>query len=414
MPIARWAFLEPMSLRFSDFNSTMTSLGQITGLLGMILFALNLVISNRSIFFDRFFKGLHHFYNAHKWMGSLSFSLLLFHPLFLVVKYISTSLYDAALFLLPGSNIANTFGIIALLGMIVLLSITLYFKIKYNIWRFSHKFMVLVFVIAIGHTLIVSSDISRDLFLRTYILFFSILGLISGFYRSFLRIFFDKDFEFTVKNVTMLNPNVIEIELEPTKEVMEFYPGQFIFIKFLSDGVSSEPHPFSISSASQEKNIKITVKFLGDFTSKLGNVKVGMKAKVEGPFGEFFENRKNKKEIWLAGGVGITPFLSMAKSLNNIENDIYLFYCLNDATEAVSLGELKIATIKNSKFHLITWYSKEQGRISADGISKLTNGIADKDIYLCGPPPFMKALVDQFITNGVDKNNINFEEFNFL
>ena len=211
IPIIRWAFLEPMYFRFADFNSTMTSLGQVTGLLGMTLFALNLIISNRSIFFDRFFTGLHHFYNAHKWMGSFSFSLLLFHPLFLVVRYISISLYDAAMFLLPNGNFAINTGIIALLGMIVLLSVTLYLKIKYNIWRFSHKFMVFVFVLAILHVLLITSDVSRDLFLRIYIIFFSMLGLISGFYRSFLRIFFDKDFEFTVKNVSMLNPSVMQL-----------------------------------------------------------------------------------------------------------------------------------------------------------------------------------------------------------
>lgn len=414
IPVIRWFFLEPMSFRFFDFNSSMTSLGQITGLLGMTLFALNLIISNRSVTFDRFFSGLHHFYNAHKWLGSLSFSLLLFHPLFLVIKYISVSLYDAAMFLLPGTNFATTMGIVSLLLMIILLSITLYFKIKYNIWRFSHKFMIVAFVFALVHILFITSDISRDIFLKSYILFFSVIGLASGFYRSFLRILFNKDFKCVVKNVSMLNSNVIEIEVEPLQKVISFTPGQFIFIKFIGDGISSEPHPFSISSSNEEKNIKVMVKFLGDFTSTLKNVQVGMKAEIEGPFGEFFENRRNKKEIWLAGGVGITPFLSLAKSLKNVGNDIYLFYCLNDSTEAVLLKDLQDISVKESKFHVITWYSKEKDRISADAIANLTNGINDTDIYLCGPPPFMRGLQSQFISKGVKVSNINFEEFNFL
>jgi predicted ferric reductase len=315
---------------------------------------------------------------------------------------------------LPGTNFAITMGIIALLGMIILLSITLYLKIKYNIWKFSHKFMVVVFIFAILHILFISSDISRDLFLKSYILFFSLLGLMSGSYRSFLRFLFNKDFDFVVKNVSILNGNVVEVELEPIKEILKFIPGQFIFIKFFDKGISSESHPFSISGAVSENNLKITVKALGDFTNTLKNVKVGAKAKIEGPFGEFFENRKNTKEVWLAGGVGITPFLSLARSLKNIDNDIYLFYCLNDEAEAIFLEELKNISFKNSKFHLIVWYSKERGRINVDAIEKLVNGILHTDIYLCGPPIFMTSLESQFINKGVDKNNIYFEEFNFL
>ena len=203
--------MDPLSLRFFDLNSTTTSFGQITGLLGMILFSINLILSNRSRFFDKIFSGLHIFYDHHKWIGAVSFCFLLFHPLFLVVKYITVSVNSAAMFLLPGTNFAITMGIIALGAMIVLLVITLYLKIKYHIWRFSHKFMVGVFVFAILHTLLISSDISRDMFLRYYIFIFAFIGLAMGAYRSFFRIFFNKDFEFKVVKVNILNNSVAEI-----------------------------------------------------------------------------------------------------------------------------------------------------------------------------------------------------------
>ncbi|MEI6580643.1 MAG: ferric reductase-like transmembrane domain-containing protein [bacterium] len=415
IPIKIWFSMEPVSIRFFDLNSTMTSLGQITGLLGMILFSINLILSNRSHFFDKFFSGLHIFYDHHKWLGAVSFSLLLFHPLFLVVKYITISINSAALFLLPGTNFAITMGIIALGLMIILLVATLYMKIKYHIWRFSHKFMVVVFIFAILHTLFISSDVSNNMFLRYYIFVFAILGLISGAYRSFFRVFFNKDHEFKVVGINTPSDNVTEIEIEPRNSKMEFFPGQFIFIRFVEVGVSSEPHPFSITSTKGDKNLKIVIKSLGDYTSKIGNLRPGAIAKVEGPFGSFFKNRDiSKKEIWIGGGVGITPFLSLARSLKNVRNDIYLFYCLNDTTEAVFLKELTSISVTNSRFHLITWYAKEKGWINADKIKELTNGVSDAYIYICGPLSFMRALKEQFIEKGVDKNNINFEEFNFL
>lgn len=415
IPILRWFFMDPMSFRFFDLNSTMTSLGQIFGLLGMMLFSLNLILSNRTKFFDKVFLGLHNFYNYHKQLGMLSFCLLLFHPIFLVVKYITISTKEAAMFLLPGANVAVTMGIISLLLMIILLLFTIYIKIKYHIWRYSHKIMNLVFVFAIIHTLLISSDVSRDTFLRYYILIFAFIGLFSGVYRSFFQKFFNKDFEFKVVKVNILNNSVTEIEMEPQKYEMKFYPGQFVFIRFVGVGISSEPHPFSITSSLGENNLKIVVKSLGDYTSKIPTLTVGTIAKVEGAYGSFFNYRDiSKKEIWVGGGVGITPFLSLARSLKNVTNDIYLFYCLNEPSEAVFLKELTEVSVQNNRFHLITWYAKEKGRINGDIITELAHGLKDSNIYICGPLPFMKSLQEQFIIKGVEKDNICFEEFNFL
>ena len=415
VPIVRWVFLDPLSLRFFDLNSSMTSFGQITGLLGMMLFSINLILSNRSIFFDKIFSGLHIFYNHHKWLGAISFSLLLFHPLFLVVKYLAVSVKSAAMFLLPNGNFAITMGIVALVGMIILLVITIYLKIKYHIWRFSHKFMVAVFVFAILHTLLISSDISRDLIIRYYILIFALLGLLSGVYRSFFRTIFNKDFEFKVVKVNILNNNVAEIEIEPISQKMEFHPGQFVFIRFVGVGISSEPHPFSIASFTGDTNLKIVVKALGDYTSTINSLTPGTLAKVEGPFGSFYKSiNSNKKEIWIAGGVGITPFLSMARSIGNIGYNIDLYYCLKNKEEAVLLNELNSISFSNSKFRALPWYSETQGYINGDIIEKVSNGLRNTDIYICGPLSFMRILQGQFISKGVDKNNIHFEEFNFL
>ena len=414
-PILVWLSMMPLSYRFLDLNSITTSLGQITGLLGMILFSLNLILSNRSRFFDRMFGGLHHFYNYHKQLGMISFCMILFHPLLLMVKYLANSVHSAALFLLPGSNFAVTAGIITLLIMIVLLVITIYTKIKYNIWRFSHKFMVVVFVFAIIHTMLISSDISNDVFLRYYIFIFAFVGLALGAYRSFFRILFNKDFEFKVVKVNILNNSVAEIEIEPVDKKMEFHSGQFIFIRFVGVGISSEPHPFSIASFTGDDNLKIVIKSLGDYTSTINKLTPGMLAKVEGPFGSFYENKNSvRKEIWIAGGVGITPFLSMARSIGNINYNIDLYYCLKNGSEAVLLNELNAISVVNNKFRVLPWYSDSQGFINGDIIEKGSNGLGNVDIYMCGPPSFMKIMQSQFISKGVDKNNIHFEEFNFL
>ncbi len=417
IPIFRWFFIEPLSFRFFDLNSTTTSIGQIFGILGIMLFSINLILSNRSHFFDRIFSGLHNFYNIHRYIGTISFSLILFHPIFLVVKYLSVSLKDAALFLLPRSNFPITLGIIALVLMIVLLVLTLHLKIKYNLWRYSHKAMIVVFFFILGHTLLISSDISRDVFLRFYVLIFAIIGFASGFYRSFLRIFFNKDFECKVTSLNSVADNILEIEFEP-KDNINFYPGQFVFVRFVGNGTSSEPHPFSISSSSSEKKFKLVIKALGDFTSDLKNINVGTLAKIEGPFGEFFKKENylsdTGREIWVAGGIGITPFLSMARSLGNTNRQIDLFYSFKDKKEGVFLDELKGIGNINKKFRFFPWLSVEK-KISASKIKESIGEFGiDTEVYICGPLPFMLDLKNQFVDIGIDKNNINFEKFNFL
>ncbi|MEI6528287.1 MAG: ferric reductase-like transmembrane domain-containing protein [bacterium] len=415
VPIARWFFLEPLSLRFLNLNTTMTSLGQIAGLLGMTIFAINLILSSRSTFFDRIFGGLHRFYGAHRFLGSLSFSLLLFHPLFLVVKYVSVSVRSAALFLLPGNGLAMDAGIWALTLMIILLILTIFVKIKYHVWRISHKVMVVVFVFALVHTFLITSDISRDLFIRYYILFFSVWGLLAGAYRSFFRKFFNNDYEYEIKAVRVLHDKIVELELKPNERAMDFRPGQFIYIRFVATGISSEPHPFSISSSVSEEKIKLVIKSLGDFTSDFDKMRTGMKVMIEGPFGSFFEDsQSDKKEIWIAGGVGITPFLSMARSLKEGNHNIDLYYCVAEKKELVLLAELQTVMSANKKFRVLPWISKEQGRISAKEIATQSGNLIREEIYICGPSAFMKSLTEQFISLGVNDKNIHAEEFSML
>ena len=104
----------------------------------------------------------------------------------------------------------------------------------------------------------------------------------------------------------------------------------------------------------------------------------------------------------------------MARSIGNINHNIDLYYCLKNKGEAVLLSELNATATSNTKFRVLPWYSEEQGFINGDVIEKGSNGVRNTDIYICGPLPFMKILQSQFISKGVDKNNIHFEEFNFI
>jgi len=414
LPVARWAVMLPLEYRFSNASSALTSLGQVTGLVGMAMFSINLILSGRMRFLDRYFSGLNKVYSYHHVIGAVSFSLLLFHPLFLAARLIPFSLRSAALFLLPSQNWAANFGIIALSSMMILMILTFFVKLKYHVWKFSHKFMVAVFAFALLHSFYATSDISRDLSLRFYILGLGVAGLSVGFYKSFLSKYFNNYHKYEITKLSQLGPGVLEVEMASREKAIDFEPGQFVFVSFKSSGVDAEVHPFSISSGTRG-NLKLVIKSLGDFTAKLGNLKTGDHATIEGPFGKFScKEAANKNQIWIAGGIGITPFLSMARSPEDGGRKIDLYYCTKNKEEAVLAEELAKIGSANKNFRMMLWLSNDRGFITGADILRLSGNLDDKDIFLCGPPVFMESLRKQFLQMGVKDGRIHWEKFNFF
>lgn len=411
IPVIIWVFMEPLGFRFSGFVSTATSIGQILGLVGMSLFSINLILAARFKFLDKYFRGLDKVYINHHKIGAIAFCMLLFHPIFLVVEYITISLREASLFFVPFVNMPITWGIISLVLMIIILSITFYSKIKYHVWKISHKLMIIVFIFAILHTLFISSDISRNGLLRYYILSLAFIGLILSVRKAFLDRILVKKFRYKVKNLNHLNENMVEIEMVPVKNRMVFSPGQFAFFNFISEAVSTESHPFSISSSSRENSLKIVFKNLGDFTNKLKNLKQDDEVLVDGPYGYFsHEKVKNTNQIWIAGGIGITPFLSMSQALSPDYN-IALFHSVKEEKEAIFSKQLEEFSRGNKNFKYNLWVSRDNGYLTAPAIFDIIDGSKDREIFLCGPAPFMESLKNQFVLLGVNIKKIHYENF---
>src|SRR6266480_2383704 len=146
--------------------SILRSIGQVLGLVGVVMFSLNFVLSTRLKSFEDFFGGMNRVYVAHHIFGGIALIILLFHPLFLAASYLPYSVKAAALYLLPGEDWSINFGIAALLLLISLLLITFFINLPYQIWQFTHKFLGLAFFIASIHGLYISSDIMNNFLMK--------------------------------------------------------------------------------------------------------------------------------------------------------------------------------------------------------------------------------------------------------
>lgn len=398
-----------------------SALAKLCSLTGVSLFAFSFVLSTRWRFLEDWFGGLNRVYIWHHIIGGLSLILILFHPLFLALRLAITSWSQAAYFLIPhfrgnlrGFQWGVSYGILALSLMIALLFVTFFVKLPYRIWLWTHKFMGLAYVIAVAHIVVVPSVYEKDPLTHVYLLSVLGLGLVAFTYYTLAGRILIRRYRYKVDEVATPADKVVQVHLAPMSRAMSFTAGQFAFIRFHQNGIATEWHPFSISSPpGADGDFRLTVKALGDFTTQLQSIKNGATAEVEGAFGKFsYTNYGNPKQIWVAGGIGVTPFLSMARSLPDTPHHIDFFYCVTDPSELIDMEEVKKAVDTDKhQFAATAHVAKEKGNITAEIIAKQCGGLDGKDIFLCGPPPMMKALRAQFKAAGVTDERIHSEEF---
>jgi predicted ferric reductase len=181
-----------------------------------------------------------------------------------------------------------------------------------------------------------------------------------------------------------------------------------------------EEHPFTISSSPAGEELCISVKGSGDFTSGVGKTEVGDKASVLAPYGRFsyLLNSERKKLVFIAGGIGITPFLSMIRYMRDSDSkkETVLFYCSRtqwgiahrEELDAIAGGKVKVIHVLSKPE---TAWQGEKGRISAEIIQRYVSGLENTGFYICGPPPMMDSARQVLLSIGVDASEIHTERF---
>lgn len=391
---------------------TDTALGIALGAASITAMSLTLILAARPRLAEPFFGGLDRMYGAHKWLGITALALMIGHNM------IEPELEDFVRETRLG-EIAADVGEIALNGFIGLILISWIKRIPFTrlelpwpIWRFTHRFTGLLFAVAAFHQFAIDKPAGIDGKLSLYLNVLCLAGLLAWLFTQFLAPFL-RPRAFVLESIDR-HGTVTEMTLRPEGRAMRWRPGQFAFVSAPDAGMS-EAHPFTIASApSADGRLRFGIKALGGWTQRLPErLAPGQRIRIEGPNGRFVFRKQVQRQVWLAGGIGITPFLAWAEALTDADRqEIALIWAVTTRAEAFAAERLAAIAARHPRLTVHFVASAEDGRLTAERLTGLvTFPLRDSELFYCGPPGLRDAMVSGLKAMGQSPRRVHCEAF---
>ena len=294
------------------------AIGIALGSASITAMSLTLILAARPRMLEPFFGGLDQMYGVHKWLGIAALALMIGHNI--IKPDFEEFVHETDL-----GKFASDVGEIALNGFIALILTSWIKRIPFTrlelpwpIWRFTHRFTGLLFAVAAFHQITVDKPAGIDSKLGIFLNAFCLVGLLAWIFTQFVAPFL-RPRAYTLDRVDR-HGAVTEITLRPEGRAIRWQPGQFAFVS-APDAKMNEAHPVTIAGAPKaDGSLRFGIKGLGGWTKSLPErLALGQRLRVEGPYGQFLFRKTIAQQVWLAGGIGITPFLAWAEALTNAD-----------------------------------------------------------------------------------------------
>lgn len=188
--------------------------------------------------------------------------------------------------------------------------------------------------------------------------------------------------------------------------------GQFFNWRFITKNGWHESHPFSLSAAPTDSELRFTVKALGDSTSKIEEIPIGTRVVIEGPYGIFTRDMASqfKHVTLIGGGVGITPLRAIIDEVPE-GTTIDVIYRARESVDLVLKHELdELVEKKGIKVHYLVGPRTEHP-INEFSLKKYAPRFADSDVYVCGPEALIEDVIKAAREAGIPKNRVHHEAF---
>lgn len=390
--------------------------GEVIGAEAVLLFALTLVLASLLPGIERGFGGLDRVAVWHRRTAVGGVLLLVPHVA------LATSSPDRY-----AHGLGPALGQLALLGLFVLSVWALAPKLRaaawpgpirrlaratYERWLTAHRLTGIFVIGAVAHGALVDPALRESTLLRVVYFVVGGAGISAYAYRELVARFFIPIYDYAVAEVKRPNESALEISLEPVGAPLVFRAGQFVFLAFGGE-LGWQRHPFSVASAPSARRLEVAVKAVGDYTRDLRDaLRPGTPARVAGPFGGFDYRSGGHEQIWIAGGIGVTPFLSWIRALDDtFDRDVDFWYSVAHDADALYVDELEAAGARHPTFHPKLVVTERDGLLTARRAVNGRSRGAEVWIYMCGPPAMTHALEKGFRSLGIPPTRIRWEQF---
>lgn len=395
-----WSFPENLPL--------WRSIAIISAWAGSGLLVTSIVLMVREPHFARLLGGLESMYRWHHRSGMLAYLMLLCHPLALALDGWLEAPRLAWLSLAPWTQSWPLWlGWAALLLLMLGLAATFVAHLPYRRWRIFHSTLGLGVLLGLAHSYVLLGAANMLLLLILATAFALGWRLIAGDIGMAAH-------PYRVARVTHLAGGMIEVLLVPSASALAVSPGQFVLTAF-GDGSSyrgcGEFHPFTVSAIEADGGLRLGIKALGPCSQRIQNLEPGVLARLQGPFGNFLDEYSSRPQIWVAGGIGITPFMAALRAQGR-RRPTTLIYLFRSAADAAFLSELTALAKTDPLFELRT-HASGGGQPDFPALLAGISQITEREVNICGPMPMVDALIPHLRECGVAPEAIHFERFDF-
>ena len=405
-----------------SLGGTVTALGQLAALEGTYLALLGLVLMGRSPWLDEAF-GMDRLARAHRWLGFATVWLIGAHVVLTVTGY---AMGDGQGVIAELATLVGTYPFVlwAVVGFLlfVLLGVTSVRasrrQLSYESWYFLHLYAYLAIALAFLHQLFAGADFIHDQLAAMYwISLYVLAAAMVLVFRVGQPLVTSLRHRLRVSAVIPEAPGVASIYLAGRDlDRLPVRSGQYFVVRFLTRDGWWRGHPFSISSAPNGRWLRITVKALGDDSSRFQRIPVGTAVFVEGPYGILTGARRTRRKVTLiAGGIGIAPLRALMESLAARPGELTLLYRVRHESDIVFRRELDLlAAHRGAAVHYLLGRrtrNPSSNPIGRWAIARLVPDIAEQDVYVCGPTDMMQAVEESLRELGVPPGHVHAERF---
>ncbi|MCX5371628.1 MULTISPECIES: ferredoxin reductase family protein [unclassified Streptomyces] len=396
-------------------SNALVVIGRFAGLYSALLMAFQLLLVARLPWLDRRI-GMDRLTNWHRWTGFSLLWTLVGHVVFITFGYAESSSMNPVSQLV---DLAETVeGVLrAAVAMVLILVIGgvsgrwARRRLAYETWHFIHLYTYVAVVLAFTHQVAVGTTFTASSAATAY--WYAVWGVALGSVllgRVVLPLWRNWRHQLRVEAVVPEADNVVSVYI--TGRDLDRLParaGQFFLWRFLTKDRWWQANPFSLSAAPDGTRLRLTAKAAGDGSAGLRHLKPGTRVFAEGPYGAFTAMHRTRPEaLLIAGGVGVTPIRAL---LEEIDGHAVVIYRVAGERDAVLYDELhELALAKGAELHLVTG-PPVPDRLAPGELAALVPDIAERDVFLCGPPPMMNAVLGTLRELDVPKPQIHFERF---